>query len=130
MENLWIALLSPVLAVITGIIASYFLRRSAREANNNTREANTTSGEQNEFKLITDALFKRADLQDVEIATLKRQFGEQSIELEVVRAELEAEKNSTKDLKRVNASLVRYVSKLTRLWPQGTTLPEPDEPIN
>lgn len=123
-NTLWWLL--PVTAVIGALLGSLLLRRTGKESN-----------ETNQFTSITNALFKRAEQQDkdmadmrVEITELKKQYTAQAAELGNVQRELDDEREATKELKRVNASLVRYVSKLSRLWPQGTTLPEPDEAIS
>lgn len=125
--------LIPILTIAGAWVGSILARRTGKEANENSKDATDIS----RFTAITDALFTRAELQDADIkdlksqvTELKKQYTAQAVELELVQNELETERASTKELKRVNASLVRYVGKLTRLWPQGTILPEPDEAIS
>ncbi len=123
-NTLWFVI--PVLSFLAIVVGHLVARRTGKESNE------TTS-----FTAITNALFKRAEQADEDILGLRAEIKEvrdlnaaQGVELEAVKTELDLERDSTKDLKRVNASLVRYISKLTRLWPQGTPVPEPDEAIS
>lgn len=132
MDNLLPIIIPAVITIVGSIITAIIVGRRNKEANNTDA-----------FQAVTDQLFElnkdlRTDVEnlkkevadlrtdneakDAENATLHHENGELHEEVGKLRDEVAV-------MTKANGALLNYARKVIRLWPAGTTLPSPDEPI-
>lgn len=125
--NLFLSFVLPaLLGFISVLVAQAVTRRSQREQNQNTGTANETT----QFEAITNALFKRVEALEKTVKSLEDANAEAKAALALKDRENDLILDELADMRRVNGALIRYIKKLTRAWPNGTTLPSPDEPLD
>lgn len=119
--------LTPLLAVIIpsiisllGVLAGVtYLRKS-------NKESNDTSS----FKTITDQLFRdNADLRE-QLGGVKLRVNELERTKKDNEERIEHLEDELRGAQEANSKLSRYLKKLIRHWPTGTSLPEPDDSLD
>lgn len=115
-DTIWPVAGAILVAVISSLVTSGFLRRSNKEANDTTA-----------FKTVTDQLFElnktlHTDVDDLraEVKELRGMVTIQEKELSTLRAE-------NGELRRTNHGLALYVKLLIEMWPVGSPPPAPEE---
>lgn len=110
----------PSVISLVGVIwGAAWLRKSNKESNDNSA-----------FKTITDQLFRdNADLRE-QLGAVKTRVTELESNKRDNERRIGHLEDELRDSKEANGRLARYVKKLIRLWPSGTSLPEPDEGID
>lgn len=126
-----LSLVIPSAIALIGIAIGHFLlRRSTRESNNTDA-----------FTVVTDKLMVLVNNAEARIIKLEERVKElenaltaqesenKALHLENtgLHREIAEVKAELGEVKRLNNSLSSYVEKLIRHWPQGITMPEPDE---
>lgn len=133
MDNLLPILIPSAIAAIVSIIAAILAGRRSKESNSTDA-----------FEAVTAQLFKlNTDLR-ADVETLKREVAElrtdntakdeENAQLHHENASLHEEVGNLRDevavMTKTNTALLGYAKKLVRMWPLGTTLPIPDEPVD
>lgn len=115
-DTIWPVVGAILVAVISSLVTSGFLRRSNKEANDTTA-----------FKTVTDQLFALNETLHEDVEQLRGEVKELRGIVTVQEKELSALREENGDLKRKNLGLTKYVKILIEAWPLGTPPPAPDE---
>lgn len=117
----WTALLSiviPSLIAVGGVVLSaIYIRRSSREANQNTANANET----NSFKVVTDQLLADNAVLRGEMGEIREKVKELEESIKTKDATIEGQRNDMRQL-------ARYIKRLLAHWPANTGTPPAPEP--
>ena len=119
-------IIPSVIALLASIVGYFLLRKSSKESNDT-----------NAFSAVTDQLFRLNEslgkkIEDLErkVTSLEALATATEAEKDALKLKLDLEEAKLRDTKVVNGALGRYLGKLIRLWPEGTTLPLADEPVD
>ena len=127
-----LSIVIPSLLAVIGVLGSaFYLRRSQREANNNTAEANDT----NAFKVVTDQLFAdnkllRDDVNGLkeEVRQLKDAVANKDEKIGALEEELEQTDARFRHQMDITRQLANYIKRLISHWPLEAGPPPAPEP--
>lgn len=125
MEWLIPAVIGAAAALISSIITAVLVRRSNKESTGVALFEVATQG----LKALIDSAEARIKALEDEVSQLKAERIENKIKIEEYETKVDTLSDEVGTLKQLNTSLRRYIAKLVRSWPQGISLPEPDEPV-
>lgn len=123
-----------VIAVIGVWLSALYLRKSQRESNVNTANANDT----NAFKVVTDQLFAdnavlRGELAELreEVTALKESVATKDETIGRLEDELEDTDNKWRRQIDITRQLANYIKRLITYWPaEAGPPPAPEPPID
>lgn len=127
-----------IITLIGVIVANLWIRRSARERNQNDREVADDTNGTNAFTTITNQLFKLNDDLREEVDTLKKQVGtlmrdaaHYKEQIGQLTEDLEETDKKWRSQISVTRQLANYIKLLIAAWPMGAgPIPDPDPPID
>lgn len=119
------------IALVASWIGATLLRRSNRESNQNTADANDT----NAFKVVTDQLFAdnavlRGELGELrgEVKELKELVESKDVRNAELEGELEDTNRSLRHQVNITRQLANYIKRLISQWPATAGPPPAPEP--
>lgn len=115
-ETIWPVIGAVLVAIISSVVTSYFLRRSSKESNDTTA-----------FKTVTDQLFAMNKTLSDDVEELRTEVKELRTTVTAQEGELSTLRSENGELKRKNHGLSLYVKLLIQSWPVGDPPPVPEE---
>jgi CHASE3 domain sensor protein len=124
-ENLLPIIIPSLIAMAVSVVGYFLIRKSSKESN----DTNAFSAVTDQLFRLNESLGRKIEELEKKVTTLESLAAAVEAEKDGLKLKLDAVEAELRDMKVVNGALGRYLGKLVRLWPTGTTLPQADEPV-